>query len=285
MGTSKGYGGAPSGLVPSWIDDTAPGAAGPPLAAPGAPSGGNDGAPSPQPAVPAAAPDTSSAGGLGAAKGNFTRFVRSGDSETLRRAVSQYVRNGTGSAGKAARRMGASRGVGKQLLQVIRDINRDGAATVLQRLNLGHLAGRPAAEVFVELLESMCPPGGRVDEAIARQALLDAIADLAESDAGNFEELTAGQLSEFFQGFIIHTIEGRVIADIGKHVIDSPENVAQVESILDQLHDFVVGCVHGHLGQHFDGLAEKTDQQVANVVESIYHASFELVSATAGDVQ
>lgn len=285
MGTSKGYGGAPSGLVPSWIDDTAPGAAPSPAGAPGAPEGGNDGGPGPQPVIPPTAPDTSSSGGLGGAKGNFTRFVRSGDSETLRRAVSQYVRNGTGSASKAARRMGASRGVGKQLLQVIRDIDRDGAATVLQKLNLGHLAGRPAAEVFVELLEGMCPPGGRVDEAIARQALLDAIADLAESDAGSFEEMTAGQLSEFFQGFIIHTIEGRVIADIGKHVVDAPENVVQVEGILDQLHDFVVGCVHGHLAQHFDGLAEKTDQQIADIVEAIYQASFELVSATAGDVQ
>lgn len=285
MGTSKGYGGALSGLVPSWIDDTAPGAAPLPAGAPEVSAGGNDGGSSAQQVIPTATPDTSSSGGLGGAKGNFTRFVRSGNSETLRRAVSQYVRNGTGSAGKAARRMGASRGVGKQLLQVIRDIDRDGAATVLQKLNLGHLAGRPAAEVFIELLEAMSPPGGRVDQAIARQALLDAIADLAESDAGSFEEMTAGQLSEFFQGFIIHTIEGRIIADIGKHVVDTPENVVQVEGVLDQLHDFVVGSVHGHLGQHFDGLAEKTDQQVADIVEAIYLASFELVSATAGDVQ
>ena len=285
MGTSKGYGGAPSGLVPSWIDDTFPGEAPASAGPPGGDADSNDVVPGPQPVISPAAPDTSSSGGLGGAKGNFTRFVRSGDSETLRRAVSQYVRNGTGSAGKAARRMGASRAVGKQLLQVIRDIDRDGAATVLQKLNLGHLAGRPAAEVFVELLEGMCPPGGRVDEAIARQALLDAIADLAESDVGSFEEMTAEQLSEFFQGFIIHTIEGRVIADIGKHVVNAPENVVQVEGILDQLHDFVVGCVHGHLGQHFDGLAEKTDQQVADIVEAIYQVSFELVSATTGDVQ
>jgi len=211
--------------------------------------------------------------------------VRSGDSEALRRAVSQYVRNGTGSASKAAKRMGASRSVGGRLLQVIRDINREGAASVLQRLNLGHLAGRPAAEVFVELIEGMCPPGGRVDEAIARQALLDTIADLAESNIGNFEDMTASQLSEFFQGFVIRTIEGRVIADIGKHVVDSPENADRVEGVLDQLHDFVAGCVRGHLSQHFDGLVEKTDQQVAELVESIYEASFELVSATAGDVE
>ncbi|WP_363800564.1 Qat anti-phage system associated protein QatB [Lysobacter firmicutimachus] len=195
------------------------------------------------------------------------------------------MRNGTGSARKAARRMGASRGVGSRLLQVIRDINSQGATAVLQRLNLGNLAGRPAGDVFVALVEGICPPGGRVDEAIARQALLDAIADLAEAGVGSIEEMSSEQLSEFFQDFVIRTIEGRVIADIGKHSIDLPETVDGVEKVQQQLHDFVAGCVRGHLGQHFDGLSEKTDQQVNELVDRIYEAAFELVSATAGDVE
>lgn len=287
MGTSKGYGGAPSALVPSWIDDTASGAGS--MSDADADTSAGSGAPGAQvdsqATVPVAAPDTSSAGGLGAAKGNFTRFVRTGDQDALRRAVSQYVRNGTGSARKASRRMGTSRAVGRQLLQFIRDITRDGPATALQRFNLGHLSGKPAADVFIELIESVCPPGGRVDEAIARQALLDTIVHLAESEIGTFEEMTADQLSEFFQEFVIRTIEGRVVADIGRHLVDTPESVDRVQGVLDQLHDFVAGCVRGHLGEHFDGLVEKSDQQVADLVEKIYEASFELVSATAGDVE
>lgn len=284
MGTSKGYGGAPSGLVPSWVDDTAPGAAAPPAA----PGGGGDGAAGPPtvaPTVPTALPDTSSAGRLSTAKGNFTRFVRGGDARTLRRAVSQYVRNGTGSSRNAAKRMGASRGVGTRLLQVIRDIDQQGAAAVLQKLNLQHLSGRPAADVFVAMLETICPPGGRIDEAIARQAMLDAISDLADAGAGTFEQLTNEQLSEFFQDFVINTIEGRVIADIGTHAIDLPETVEGVEHVQEQLHEFVSGCVRGHLGEHFDGLARKTDEQVKETVERIYVAAFDLVSAMAGDVE
>lgn len=284
MGTSKGYGGAPSGLVPSWADDTASGAAASP-----APAGNDgdeqDGQP-PRPArIPRALPDTSSSGSLTAAKANFTRFVRNRDEGTLRRAVSQYVRNGTGNAGKASRRMAASRGVGSRLLGVMRDIQRDGAAETLRRLNRLDLVGRPAADVFLILTEVICPPGGRVDEAIARQALLDTIADLAETEIGNFDEMTADQMSEFFLGYIIHTIEGRVLADIGKHAIDLPQDVAEVEYIQDQLHGFVEGCVRGHLEPSLVGLEQRTDQQVAAIVETIYEAAFELVSATAGDVE
>lgn len=285
MGTSKGYGGAPSGLVPSWVDDTAPGAAAPGSAPSGTDSDAAGTPPAEAPRVPAAAPDGSSAGRLSTAKGNFTRFVRGGGSDTLRRAISQYVRNGTGSSRKAAKRMGASRGVGARLLQVIRDVDRDGAAAVLQKLNLQHLAGKPAADVFVAMLEAICPPGGRIDEAIARQAMLDAIVDLADAGAGTFEQLTQEQLSEFFQDFLIHTIEGRVIADIGAHAIDLPETVDGVEQVQEQLHDFVSGCVRGQLGEHFDGLSAKTDDQVKESVERIYEASFDLVSALAGETE
>lgn len=282
MGTSKGYGGSPDGLVPSWVDNTAPGAA-----AAGAPpeDAGPNAPPNSPPKIPAKAPDTSSAGGLAAAKSNFTRFVRSGGPDALQRAVSQYVRNGAGSASKAARRMGASRAVGGQMLQVIRDINAEGATVVLRRLSLSHLVGRPAVDVFVSLLETICPPGGRIDESIARQAMLDAIADLAEADVGSIDEMSQDQLSEFFLDFIIHTIEGRVIADIGTHAIDLPETEAEVQKIQNQLHDFVDGCVRGHLSQQLNGLGGKTDQQVNDIAERIYEAAFELVAATAGDVE
>lgn len=282
MGTSKGYSGAPSGLVPSWVDDIAPGAA----AADG--SGGDGPASAPagdSPRIPAAGPDTSAAGRLSAAKGNFTRFVRHGDTDKLRRAVAQYVRNGTGSSQKAARRMGASRAVGTRLLQVIRDVDRQGAVAALQKLNLQHLANQPAADVFLAMLETICPPGGRIDEAIARQAMLDAIAKLADAGMGAFVQMTGEQLSEFFQSFVINTIDGRVIADIGEHAIDLPESVEDVEHILEQLHEFVSSCVRGHLGDHFDGLSEQSDEQVKGTVERIYVAAFDLVSAMAGDVK
>jgi len=283
MGTSKGYGGAPSALVPSWADDTASGAAAP--SGENAGDGGEEGQQQKPGKIPRSNPDTSSSGSLTSAKSNFTRFVRSGNGEQLRKAVSQYVRNGAGSAGKASRRMAASRGVGSRLLGVMRDIQRNGATETLRRLDRLDLIGRPAVDVFLVLTEVICPPGGRVDEAIARQALLDTIADLAETGVGNFDEMSSDQLSEFFIGYIIHTIEGRVLADIGKHMIDLPKDVAEVEQIQEQLHGFVEGCVRGHLESNLVGLEKQTDQQVTAIVETIYEAAFELVSATAGDVK
>lgn len=288
MGTSKGYGGPSSGLVPSWVDDPAPGVAAAPAPAPGAPitptTPGTPGQPAARgsparPQAPIPQPDTSGAGGLRGARGSFSRFARTGSRSALGSALSNYVRNGTGGAGRAARRMGSSRAAGARLLGVVRNFATIGPAETLRQLNLAGLAGRPAAEVFVGLLEFVCPPGGAVDEAIARQAMLETIGDMAEAGVGSFDTLTTQQMGEFFLDFVARSIEGRVMADLGGRGVTLPDSVAAVENAQAQLHDFVTGCTRGQLAGRLDGVERMSDRDIEVVVNQIYEAAFELVAA------
>lgn len=292
MGTSKGYGGPGSGLVPSWVDDPAPGSAAGPVQQPAspdeAPAPGSPQVPPPAatpPATPRASsqPDTSAAGSFGGARSSFTRFSQTGSRRALRSALSKYVRQGTGGARRAASRMGASRRTGAALLGVVRDFQRLGPAETLRQLNLAGLAGRPAADVFVAILEVVCPPGGSVGEAVARQAMLETIGDMAEAGVGNFDTLTQQDLREFFLDFIARSIEGRVMADIGGRGIALPDDVAAVERAQAQLHDFVTGCTRGALSSRLDGIENLADRDIQGVVNQIYEAAFELVAA-AGKV-
>lgn len=281
MGTSKCYGGPSKGLVPSWIDDPVPGVL---PAAPAAPIdagvGGEDGA---QPTLPPPIahpmmpiPD----GSFRSSRGNFSRFAGTGSLSALGKAASGYVRHGTGGARQAASRMGASRSAGARLLGIVRDVQRLGAAEALrQALNLPELAGRPAAEVFLALSDFVCPPGGRFDEGIARQAMLDAIGNLAEAGVEAFDALSTGQLQEFFLEFVIRSIEGRILADIGIRGVALPADVAAVERVQDQLHDFVAGCTRGCLSGRLDALEALTSREVAAKVDEIYEAAFEIVAA------
>jgi hypothetical protein len=283
MGTSKGYGGPATGLVPSWVDDLAPGVApAGPAPVPGAPSVANPTAPAQQtPGAPTVlpGPDVSGAGRLGGARRSFSRFARTGSRSSLGSALSNYVRNGTGGARRAARRMGASRAAGARLIGVVRDVQRLGAAEALRQLNLPGLAGLPAADVFIALLEFVCPPGGAIDEAIARQAMLETIGDLAESGVGDFGTMTPDQMQEFFLDFIARSIEGRVMADLGGRGVTLPDDVAAVESAQQQLHDFVTGCTRGELSDRLDGVDRLGDRDIEQVVNQIYEAAFELVAA------
>lgn len=289
MGTSKGYGGPASGLVPSFVDDPAPPAVRrPPVAPPATPNPGAPVAPDgpaarprPAPAPPPMPlrPDTRGAGELSGARGSFSRFARTGSGSALGSALSNYVRNGTGGARRAARRMGSSRATARGILGIVRDVQRLGAAETLRQLNLPGLAGRPAADVFVAMLDFVCPPGGAVDEAIARQAMLETIGDMAEAGVGSFDTLTPAQMQDFFLDFIARSIEGRVMADLGGRGITMPDDVAAVESAQAQLHDFVTGCTRGELSGRLDGVERLSDRDIDAVVNQIYEAAFELVAA------
>lgn len=293
MGTSKGYGGPANGLVPSFVDAPAspvlprlpvaspltpatPSLPGTP-AVPGAPP--QDPRPATVPPRGPAQPDTSGASGLAPARRGFSRFARTGSRSALGGALSHYVRHGIGGARRAARRMGSSKATAIGLLGVVRDFQRLGPTAVLRQLNLSGLSGRPAAAVFLAILEFVCPPGGAVDEAIARQAMLETIGDMADAGVGSFDTLTPTQLRDFFLDFIARSIEARVMADLGGRGITLPDDVAAVEDAQAQLHDFVTGATRGQLADRLDGVERLSDTQIDAVVDQIYEAAFELVAA------
>lgn len=293
MGTSKGYGGPANGLVPSFVDDPLPPVRPrPPSVRPAVPGGPADPAAPPSqphspavPTMPASPPGGSpprpdrGAGEFGGARSNFTRFARTGSRGSLGSALSDYVRKGTGNARRAARRMGAARTTAGGLLGIVRDFQTVGPTETLRQLDLVALAGAPAADVFVALMEFVCPPGGAVDEAIARQAMLESIGDMAEADVGSFDTLTPQQMQDFFLDFIARSIEGRVMADLGSRGITLPDDVAAVENAQTQLHDFVTGATRGELAGKLDNLDRLSDRDIQAVVDQIYETSFELVAA------
>jgi hypothetical protein len=284
MGTSSMYGGPRTGLVPSWADDPVPGGVPSPnpAVAPIAPGQGGEVPAAPAGlSLPAAQPDQAGAGAFSGARTGFTRFARTGSRSALESALSHYVHSGTGGARRAARRMGSSRSAGSRLLGIIRDVERHGAAETLRNLNLPDLAGRPAADVFLVLIEFVCPPGGSIDEAIARQAMLEAICDVAEAGLGDFDALTPVQLEEFFLDFISRSIEGRIVNDIGGRGITLPDDVDAIDNAQRHLHDFVAGCVRSALGDRLDDLDRLSDQDLRRTVDDIYEAAFAVLAAVA----
>ncbi|CDH03761.1 MULTISPECIES: Qat anti-phage system associated protein QatB [Xenorhabdus] len=274
MGTSKAYGGPINGLVPTFVDN-------PPEPTLPLPSvGPGDGNPqdglSESPAVPQ---DSNGAGPLSTPKGNFTRYVRSGSRSALGKAIASYVRNGTGGASRASRRMGSSRVVASGLLSIVRDFRQEGAAQALQRFNLSNLAGQPAAGVFVSLVEFLCPPGGSVDEGVARQAMLDTIADMSDTGMESFDALTPEQLQEIFISFVVHSIEGRIMTDIGKNGIKLPDDVDTIGEIQETLHDFIDGATRIQLKDELRDVSGLSGSAIDNKVERIYEVAFELIAS------
>lgn len=299
MGTSGSYGGAGNGspLIPAFLNDPAPASA-PVLPAPPAPP--KPGAPVapiaanppniPRGAIvppPRAAPQkVPLPGRFTAPRTNFTRFVRSGGSDhaALGRAVSGYVSGGVGGVRRAVQRMGPSRQAGARLYSFLADAQAQGPTEVLRALNLDALAGRPIEEIFLGVAEYACPIGGTVDEGIAREAFIEMIADLADQGITDFDSLNSDQMQTVFEIFVSHAIEARICNEIGKNSITLPTDVAAVERVQAQLHDFVMRAVSDALSAARGPTGSLTQQQALQYVDTVYEAAFEMLQ-TLGDVE
>src|SRR3546814_18512788 len=95
----------------------------------------------------------------------------------------RYV-SASGGGRAAASRMPNSRDVAGGVAGLARNFVNQGPAEALRRFNLEGMAGAPAADVFVALTDMLCPAGGTIDDAIARDAMLETVAALTDEGRG-----------------------------------------------------------------------------------------------------
>jgi hypothetical protein len=175
--------------------------------------------------------------------------------------------------------MGASRSTARGVLGVLRDFQRDGVNATLRRLNLGDLVGRPLEEVFTGLTDVVCADGGSIDEGIALDAWLETIADIADLGAVDAAALTPEQMGDIFVAFIAHSIEGRLLQDIGANGMKVAADLAAVEAFERQLRDYIRRSVRDSFASDITNPASLTDRQIGEIVDRTYRDAWELLIA------
>lgn len=245
-----------------------------------------DGKPQPETKFPATTPPTIQLppNRFTAARTNLSRFASSGgsDGNSLSRGASQYVTTSSGGSRQATRRMGSSRRAGRNLLGFLRNTIERGAEKALEALHLDSLAGHPIDEVFLGMIDYICPDGGSVDEGIARDAFIETITDLAENGITDLDTLNNNQMQTVFELYTTHTIENRMINDIGAKAIQFPLDAQVALRIQSQLQDFIRRGVADALNTAQDTLLSLTQRSIQRFVDQIYEAAFEVLRSLVG---
>lgn len=213
------------------------------------------------------------------ARYNFSRFARSGgdDRRALHRAVRDYVRTATRGSDNAVRRMGASREAASRALGVFRGFQREGIGETLRHLNLQDLVGRPPQDVFLGLTEVICRDGGSVDEAIARDAWLETVADIDRFGIDNLDALTTDQIREVFLSFVAHAIEVRLYQDIGINGFRVAEDIDDIEAFDAQLKSYIERAVRDSFTSELTELPTMSDHDIRIIVDRTYSEAWELL--------
>ncbi len=212
-------------------------------------------------------------------RNNFTRFVKSGGSNkrAFGKAISNYVSKASGGSKTASQRMGSSRVVTSALVSFLQSVQSNGAESTLRSYGLDNLIGHSITDVFLELMDFVCPDGGNLDEGIARNAFVETIAELAENEISNLDTLTLEQIKSIIQIYATHSIEARLCNDIGTKIFIDSQNLSFIDKIQEQLHDFIARGVSDALQKFDTNFADLTNTNTAQLVEEIYTEAFRIL--------
>jgi len=212
---------------------------------------------------------------------NFSRFASSGgrDTNSLKKALSQYVSSATGGSKNAATRMKSSKIVAGRLLSLFNNINNKGLTDTLKTYNLDQLASQPINQILTDLINIICLKditGGDIDQGIARDSAFETLDEIC-SKIDNIEDLERYPIHTILEIFITNTIKDRVINDIGLKEIKYPEKTKDIDFIESQLDYFIEDAVEKSLSKHLDKDNHITDKAINSIINSIYESSFEVI--------
>jgi len=211
---------------------------------------------------------------------NFTRFINSGDGRSLSRATSGYVRNSLGGAHNAAVRLGEARNSTARMLSLFNGFATHGVSETQRKFQLGDIIGKPADEAFLSIMEFVCPDGGSVDEGIARDSYIDAIAEFPDMDSKTIDEFTPAEFLAFMEMYMTNVIEGRLINDIGNKLISLPNDIATANNLQEQIKGYIRGSVSDAVAQLKIDIATIDSSQAKNITETVYREAYEFLAET-----
>lgn len=271
MGTSSQFGGTTVGLVPSWVDDPTP--------APADSVSGKEATQEPLENT-TGTPDKIKTFPFQAAKTNYSRYLGSGDRRSMQRALQHYGK-ATGGTSGATRRMGTSRSTAGGLAHFIGALGTSGAQQALKEFNLSDYAGRSASDILFILSEVICPPGGTIDEGIARDAMHESIGELINSGITDLDSMNEAQRQELLINYFTHSIQGRIVNDIGHGTVKIPSSNEEVERLEKSLAQFTKGLVRVAVERHFEEKPAFNEHEMAHMIDNIYQESFALLTGLA----
>jgi len=193
----------------------------------------------------------------------------------LRRALSSYVANGTQGGRNAARRMATSIPTGARIAHFAQQVGQVGVRAALRDLGLEDFAGRGPEEILGVLTDHLCPEGGTIDEAIARDAWSTTIESIIEQGINDVGAITPQQWQEIIAEFITNSIEAKAINDIGNDLTRLPADVQAVDQIQADLHGLIRGAVDDAIAGRIEGNQIIGQADLDGAIGRIYEAAFD----------
>jgi len=216
-----------------------------------------------------------------APRSNFTRFIKEGGRSThnLHKATSQYVKQSLGGAKNATTRLGSAKSSTARLVSIFNDFANKGIAETSKKYGLGELIGKSAKEVFLHIMDFVCPDGGSTDEGIARSSYIETLMTLSDLENKTIENLSDAEFLTFTQTYMTNVIQERLLNDIGNKAVSLPNDISEVEFIQRQIKGYIAGAVSDSISALKLDIKNIDNSQTQQIVEVVYEKAYNILAS------
>jgi hypothetical protein len=139
-------------------------------------------------------------------------------------------------------------------------------------------------DVLVGILERVCPPGSTVDDAIAREAYLQALiqctADTPDGSQVPFSEALALQILE---SYATNSICLQIANDVGTKALDVAPSVTTALHVEEQLREYVEGAVRDAIQAARSNGVPLDRIEAGRIAGEIYPSAWEMLRVLNDD--
>lgn len=210
------------------------------------------------------------------------KVAKSGDRRAAyRKAAQSYVSARGGSRG-ATQTSPSGRNATARIGGFFADVARRGLNAALESLNLDSVVGKDANTVFAAISNALSPSGDSPEQAVAREAVNDVLADIYEQFVGEDGDLSRlnALKGEDVARFVIESVSAyiyrRWLQDLGKQIEKKTISPAQAVGLEREARLFVKDAVNFDF-RSVDPLSVDWRSDGGSIVERIYSQAYSLL--------
>lgn len=260
MGTSTSSSGAGSGVSfdPPWLDAAGGGIDmgqadapfGPTPASGNENDAADDAAPPANDHGEAPADGFAPQGRYGEARRRLTGFIKSGDKDKLRGAMSSLVGKGLGGSKRAASRMRVSSMAASALGGFLVAARERTDPVIASWVDAVKAKGLSAKEVALETVKRLIPVGGSLDEESAKNSIAQAIGRLYEEDPNvDLFALTDDQIATVMSDTIAFDVFNRAQLELGRAFERLKYSTDSIQQRLSEALEYIISVVRSTMGK------------------------------------
>ncbi|MEL7569692.1 MAG: Qat anti-phage system associated protein QatB [Eubacteriaceae bacterium] len=200
------------------------------------------------------------------ARQSLGNYARSGNRESLRKAIGHYSKTGMGGARNVAKRMRVSTRTAVTLYDILKSA-REGTDQVIREW-VSSLIARKATigEIIDEIIAKVTPNGGSIDESACRNSMDSAIRDLITRDPEvNLFNISDDNIWSLIESFLGYEAFNRLCLDIGQSFEQSSLSPRDKVTRMNEMHDYLAAEIYEQL----ESLRQKNQTDTSSQLNSI----------------